>query len=256
MIYLDHAATTPLRACALAAFAEASAHAGNPSSVHGSGQEARRRLEDARSALAGVLDCEPIEVVLTAGGTEAVNLGIKGLFWQRRAEDTARTRVLVAEGEHHATLDSVAWLAEHEGAQIEWLPLDEEGTLQPQALAAAVQRDPGSVALVTALWVNNEIGTINPVEELAGVCARAEVPLHLDAVAALGHVPLQIAEVRRASGSRRGVGLVAVSVSGHKVGGPIATGALVLARAPGSCRCCTEAVSSAESGPEPRTSRV
>ncbi|PPI72271.1 cysteine desulfurase NifS [Rathayibacter rathayi] len=230
VIYLDHAATTPLRASALAAFAAASAHAGNPSSVHGSGQQARRRLEDARSALAGVLGCEPVEVILTAGGTEAINLGIKGLFWQRRAEDPARLRILVAEGEHQATLDSASWLDEHEGARIDWLPLEEEGTLRPETLAAALAEDPGSVALVTVLWVNNEIGTINPIEELAAVCAVAGVPLHVDAVAALGHLPLRIAEVRRASESRDGAGLVAVSVSGHKVGGPIATGALVLAR--------------------------
>ncbi|KQQ00667.1 MULTISPECIES: cysteine desulfurase family protein [unclassified Rathayibacter] len=230
MIYLDHAATTPLRAVALAAFADASAHPGNPSSVHGSGQEARRRLEDARAAIAAALGCEPIEVVLTAGGTEAINLALKGLYWQRVAEDPARTRILVPGGEHHATIDSVEWLASHEGAQVEWLPLDDEGTLRPEALAAAIARDSASVALVSALWVNNEIGTVAPVAELAAVCARARVPLHLDAVAALGHVPLEIGAVRRASSSRGGAGLVAVSVSGHKVGGPIATGALVLAR--------------------------
>ncbi|SMH37226.1 cysteine desulfurase [Rathayibacter oskolensis] len=230
MIYLDHAATTPLRASALAAFAEASANPGNPSSVHGAGQEARRRLEDARSDIAAALGCEPIEVVLTAGGTEAINLALKGLFWQRIAEDPARTRLLVPGGEHHATIDSVEWLAAHEGAEIELLPLDAEGALRPEVLAAAIDRDPASVALVSALWVNNEIGTIAPVAELAAVCARAGVPLHLDAVAALGHVPLAIGDVRRASGSRGGAGLVAVSVSGHKVGAPIATGALVLAR--------------------------
>ncbi|NQX03650.1 cysteine desulfurase [Rathayibacter sp. VKM Ac-2856] len=230
MIYLDHAATTPLRASALAAFAEASARPGNPSSVHGTGQEARRRLEDARSAIALALGCEPIEVILTAGGTEAINLGLKGLYWQRRAESSGRTRILVPGGEHHATIDTVEWLAAHEGAQIEWLELDAEGTLRPETLEAGLAADPDSVALVSALWVNNEIGTIAPVVELAAVCARAGVPLHLDAVAALGHVPLEIAEVRRASGSRDGAGLVAVSVSGHKVGGPIATGALMLAR--------------------------
>nr|WP_327437424.1 MULTISPECIES: cysteine desulfurase family protein [unclassified Rathayibacter] len=230
MIYLDHAATTPLRDVALAAFAEASAHPGNPSSIHGSGQEARRRLEDARAAIAAALGCEPIEVVLTAGGTEAINLALKGLYWQRLAEDPARIRILVPGGEHHATIDSVEWLAEHEGARIEWLPLDDEGTLRPEALAAAIERDPASVSLVSALWVNNEIGTVAPVAELAAVCARAGVPLHLDAVAALGHLPLEIADVRRASASSGGAGLVAVSVSGHKVGGPIATGALFLSR--------------------------
>ncbi|QHC59061.1 cysteine desulfurase family protein [Rathayibacter sp. VKM Ac-2760] len=230
MIYLDHAATTPLRASALAAFAEASAQPGNPSSVHGTGQEARRRLEDARASIAAALGCEPIEVILTAGGTEAINLALKGLYWQRRAEDGRRTRLLVPGGEHHATIDSVEWLAAHEGARIEWLELDAEGTLRPETLAAALAADAGSVALVSALWVNNEIGTIAPVVELAAVCARAGVPLHLDAVAALGHVPLEIGALRRDSGSRDGVGLVAVSVSGHKVGAPIATGALVLAR--------------------------
>ncbi|MWV50124.1 aminotransferase class V-fold PLP-dependent enzyme [Rathayibacter sp. VKM Ac-2803] len=229
-MYLDHAATTPLRDVALAAFAEASAHPGNPSSIHGSGQEARRRLEDARAAIAAALGCEPIEVVLTAGGTEAINLALKGLYWQRLAEDPARIRILVPGGEHHATIDSVEWLAEHEGARIEWLPLDDEGTLRPEALAAAIERDPASVSLVSALWVNNEIGTVAPVAELAAVCARAGVPLHLDAVAALGHLPLEIADVRRASASSGGAGLVAVSVSGHKVGGPIATGALFLSR--------------------------
>ncbi|QWL30304.1 cysteine desulfurase family protein [Rathayibacter toxicus] len=230
MIYLDHAATTPLRECALAAFTETSPHTGNPSSVHAAGQEARRRLEDARGELAAALGCEAIEVVLTAGGTEAINLAVKGLAWQRRAEDAARRRLLVPEGEHHATLDSVTWLAEHEGYDVQWLPLDSEGMVRTEVLAAAIERDPASVALVSSLWVNNEIGTINPVIELAEVCARAGVPLHLDAVAALGHLPLDIAAVRRASGSAQGGGLVAVSVSGHKVGAPIATGALVLAR--------------------------
>lgn len=230
MIYLDHAATTPLRPSALAAFADASALPGNPSSVHGAGQEARRRLEDARAALADALGCEPIEVILTAGGTEAVNLALKGLYWQRTAEDARRVRILVPEGEHHATIDSVEWLAAHEGARIEWLELDAEGILRPDVLAAALESDPGSVALVSALWVNNEIGSIAPVAELAEVCARAGVPLHLDAVAALGHVPIEIGAIRRASGSGAGAGLVAVSVSGHKVGAPIATGALVLSR--------------------------
>ncbi|WP_323742912.1 MULTISPECIES: cysteine desulfurase family protein [unclassified Rathayibacter] len=231
MIYLDHAATTPLRPSALAAFAEASAHAGNPSSVHGAGQEARRRLEDARSTIAHALGCEPIEIVLTAGGTEAINLAVKGLYWSRVGAAPARRRVLVPEGEHHATIDSAAWLAEHEGAEIDWLPLDSEGVLHPEVLAASIARDPESVALVTALWVNNEIGTIQPVVELASVCAEAGVPLHLDAVAALGHLPVDVGAVRRASGTRGGAGLVAVSVSGHKVGAPVATGALVLGRA-------------------------
>ncbi|WP_308197565.1 cysteine desulfurase family protein [Rathayibacter caricis] len=230
MIYLDHAATTPMRASALAAFVEASQSPGNPSSVHGAGQEARRRLEDARQILAESLGCEPVEVILTAGGTEAINLALKGLYWQRRAEDPARRRILAPGGEHHATIDSVEWLARHEDAAVEWLELDSEGVLRPEVLAAAIARDPASVALVSALWVNNEIGTIASVVELATVCAEAGVPLHLDAVAAFGHVPLAIADVRRASGSGGGAGLAAVSVSGHKVGGPIATGALVLAR--------------------------
>lgn len=231
MIYLDHAATTPMRDSAREAFLAALGHVGNPSSVHGAGQDARRALEDARASLAASLGCEPIEVILTSGGTEAINLALKGLFWQRRDADPRRTRILAPEGEHHATIDSLEWLAAHEGAELEWLPLNAEGALEPDVLERAIERDPGSVALVSALWVNNEIGTVLPVVELSRVAASAGVPLHLDAVAAFGHVPVDVAAVRRESGASGAGGLVAVSVSGHKVGGPVASGALVLSRA-------------------------
>ncbi|NQX10055.1 cysteine desulfurase [Microbacteriaceae bacterium VKM Ac-2855] len=220
-----------MRACARTAYLSALDHVGNPSSIHGSGQDARRVLEDARADLAGALGCEGIEVILTGGGTEAINLAIKGLFWQRRGEDPRRTRILAPAGEHHATIDSIEWLVSHEGADVEWLPLDAEGALQPETLAAAIARDPDSVALVTALWVNNEIGTILPVVELSRVAAASDVPLHLDAVAAFGHVPIDVAATRLASGARGGGGLVAASVSGHKVGGPVSSGALFLSRA-------------------------
>lgn len=231
MIYLDHAATTPMRAVARDAFVAALSHVGNPSSIHGAGQDARRALEDARATLAGTLGCEPIELILTSGGTEAINLALKGLFWRARAADPRRVRILAPSGEHHATIDSLDWLVAHEGAVVEWLPLDEEGALDPAVLAAAIDRDPDSVALVTALWVNNEIGTISPVVHFSAVCARAGVPLHLDAVAAFGHVPIDVSAVRRESGAIGDSGLVALSVSGHKVGGPVASGALVLSRA-------------------------
>ncbi|NQX27637.1 cysteine desulfurase [Microbacteriaceae bacterium VKM Ac-2854] len=219
-----------MRPVARDAFVAALAHVGNPSSIHGAGQDARRALEDARASLAASLGCEPIELILTSGGTEAINLALKGLFWHAQAADPRRVRILAPAGEHHATIDSVEWLAAHEGAVVEWLPLDAEGALQPAVLDAAIARDPSSVALVTALWVNNEIGTVLPVLELSTVCARAGVPLHLDAVAAFGHVPIDVAGVRRASGAVGSSGLVAVSVSGHKVGGPVASGALVLSR--------------------------
>ncbi|MBF4623988.1 cysteine desulfurase family protein [Clavibacter sp. VKM Ac-2872] len=221
-VYLDHAATTPMRPEAIAALAGALTLVGNPSSIHSHGQEARRVLEEAREAIARALDADPVEVILTSGGTESVNLGIKGLHGARVASDPRRTRILVPDGEHHATVDTVEWL-ERRGAVVERLPIDEVGRIRVDAVAAALAADPGSVSLLTFLAASNEVGTIQPVEELAALAAAHGVPVHVDAVAALGHMPVPF---RR----WRGAGVAAVSVSAHKVGGPVGSGALVLAR--------------------------
>lgn len=220
--YLDHAATAPLRAEAREAWLEASQVVGNASSIHGAGQATRRMLEDARERLAAVLDCQPIEVVLTSGGTEAVNLALKGLWWARTAGADA---IVVPDGEHHATLDAVAWLQDHEGARVVPVPLDRTARILPERFDDTLGDE---VALATALVANNEVGTVNDAAALGAAALARGVPLHLDAVAAFGHVPVGFRRWRgEASGS---AGLVALSVSGHKIGAPVGTGALVVSR--------------------------
>jgi cysteine desulfurase len=161
MIYLDHAATAPMRPEALEAYTAALGVVGNPSSIHGAGQAARALLEDGREAIAASLGADAVEVVLTGGGTEAVNLGIKGLYWARAA--VAGRRIVVPMAEHHATIDAVEWLARHEGAIVDWIEVDALGRIRLDALEAALATGAGEVALVTALWANNEVGTIQPV---------------------------------------------------------------------------------------------
>ncbi|MFC8245637.1 cysteine desulfurase family protein [Streptomyces chartreusis] len=222
MAYLDHAATTPMLPEAAEALTAQLSVTGNASSLHASGRRARRTVEEARETLAEALGARPSEVVLTSGGTEADNLAVKGLYWSRRDADPARTRtrVLASPVEHHAVLDAVHWLGEHEGATIEYLPVDSHGRVHPDALREAIARDPHDVALATVMWANNEIGTVMPIRELADVAAEFHVPLHADAVQAFGQVPVDFAAS----------GLAAMTVSGHKIGGPYGIGALLLGR--------------------------
>ncbi|MCX5171646.1 cysteine desulfurase family protein [Streptomyces antibioticus] len=220
MAYLDHAATTPMLPEAVEALAAHLSVTGNASSLHASGRTARRTVEEARETLADALGARPSEVVFTSGGTEADNLAVKGLYWARRDADPARTRVLASPVEHHAVLDAVHWLGEHEGATVEYLPVDSYGRVHPDALRAAIARNPDDVALATVMWANNEVGTVLPIRELADVAAESGVPLHADAVQAFGQIPVDF-------GSS---GLAAMTVSGHKVGGPYGIGALLLGR--------------------------
>ncbi|MEU9699714.1 cysteine desulfurase family protein [Streptomyces sp. NPDC047981] len=220
MAYLDHAATTPMLPEAIEAMTAQLAVTGNASSLHAAGRRARRTVEEARETLAAALGARPSEVVFTSGGTEADNLAVKGLYWARRDADPARTRVLASPVEHHAVLDAVDWLATHEGATVEYLPVDRYGRVHPDALREAIAREPQTVALATVMWANNEIGTIMPIRELADVAREFDVPLHSDAVQAFGQVPVDFAES----------GLAALTVSGHKIGGPYGIGALLLGR--------------------------
>ncbi|WP_405619452.1 cysteine desulfurase family protein [Streptomyces sp. NBC_00076] len=220
MAYLDHAATTPMLPEAVEALTAHVGTTGNASSLHASGRRARRSVEEAREVLAEALGARPSEIVFTSGGTEADNLAVKGLYWSRRDADPARTRVLASPVEHHAVLDAVHWLGEHEGATIEYLPVDPHGRVHPEALHEAIARNPDDVALATVMWANNEIGTVLPVRELAATAAEFGVPLHSDAVQAFGQIPLDFAAS----------GLAAMTVSGHKIGGPYGIGALVLGR--------------------------
>ncbi|MFR9725384.1 cysteine desulfurase family protein [Streptomyces sp. MS19] len=220
MPYFDHAATTPMLPEAVAAMTAQLTATGNASALHGSGRRARRVVEEGREAIAAALGARPSEVVLTAGGTEADNLAVKGLYWARNAADPRRTRVLASPVEHHAVLDPVRWLADHQGATVEWLPVDAHGRVHPEALRLVLADDPGSVALVTVMWANNEIGTVQPVAELAAVAAGHGIPLHTDAVQAVGQLDVDFA----ASGA------AALTVSAHKIGGPYGIGALLLSR--------------------------
>lgn len=220
MAYLDHAATTPMLPEAVRAMTAHLPVAGNASSLHAAGRAARRTVEEARESLAAALGARPSEVVFTAGGTEADNLAVKGLYWARRAADPARTRVLASPVEHHAVLDAVDWLADHEGATVEYLPVDAHGRVHPEALREAIARVPANVALITVMWANNEIGTIQPIRELASVAAEFGIPMHADAVQAVGQLDVDFAAS----------GLAAMTVSGHKIGGPYGIGALLLGR--------------------------
>jgi cysteine desulfurase len=219
-VYLDHAASTPMYPEAVAAMAEQLARVGNPSSLHAPGRAARRVVEESRERIAAALGCRPGEIVFTSGGTESDNLAVKGLFWGRRDADPRRTRVLASSVEHHAVLDPLHWLAEHEGAEVELLPVDELGRLDVDALRASVERDPGSVALLSVMWANNEVGTVQPVGEVVALAQQHGIPVHTDAVQALSQVPVDF--------SASGVDLM--TVTAHKVGGPYGVGALVVRR--------------------------
>ncbi len=218
-VYLDHAATTPMRASAVEAMTAALATVGNASSLHGSGRLARRRLEESRETLANLLGARPSEVIFTAGGTESDNLAVKGIFWARRAADPQRRRIVTTPVEHHAVLDAVQWLVEHEGAEVTWLPVNEVGAVSAAALRSALG-DPTDVALISVMWANNEVGTIMPIAELAAIAAEFDIPLHSDAIQAVGQIPVDFSTSA----------LAAMTVAAHKFGGPTGEGALLLRR--------------------------
>jgi cysteine desulfurase len=220
MAYLDHAATTPMHPQAVDLMSELLGQVGNASSLHATGRRARRIIEESRETVAAALGARPSEVVFTSGGTESDNLAVKGLFWARLAADSRRKKVLVSAVEHHAVLDSAVWLEEHEAAELVVLPVDATGRIDPAVLRVVIESDPTSVAMVSVMWANNEVGTVEPITALAAVAADYDVPLHTDAVQAIGALPVDFAAS----------GVAALTVTGHKLGGPVGTGALLLGR--------------------------
>lgn len=219
--YLDHAATSPMQPEVLQAYTHALASVGNPASTHAHGQDASEQLESARFSVAKYLGCEPVEVIFTSGGTESINIALKGGYWARQSEGATRPVILVAEGEHHATVEAAEWLRDHEGAELRWLPIDETGVLQPDTLQQSITEvGAEQIALLTFLWANNEVGSVASTAELCAIAQKANIPVHVDAVAALGQVPINVQEC----------GATMLSVSAHKVGGPVGVGALVSTR--------------------------
>lgn len=212
MHYLDHAATSPLRPVAREAWVEAAQSVGNPSSLHGDGRRARAVVEDARERIAAALGADPAEVILVSGGTEADNLALQGL-WRGRG---ATGRVVTTAVEHHAVLDTVRWLADAHQAEVVEVGADRSGLIDAAEFEAAL----AGATLATAMWVNNEVGAVQPVEALAARASEAGVPFHVDAVQAVGHLDVDF----------HALGAMTMAVSAHKLGGPVGVGALVARR--------------------------
>lgn len=218
--YLDHAATTPIRPQVLAAYTKALQAVGNPSSVHKFGQDARNALEAARESLAVSVGANRSEVIFTSGGTESDNLAIKGLYWDRNGKEADRKVIITAATEHHGVLDPIYWLADHQGAELALIPVDARGVFDLDWLAVFLAENHQRVALISLMWVNNETGVIADIAAITQLANQHSIPVHSDAVAAFGHIDIDFGAS----------GLAAMSISGHKIGGPVGTGALLVGR--------------------------
>lgn len=217
-VYFDNAATSPINEVALQALLEQARATGNPSSLHSYGREARRNVEEARERIAALVECEPSEVIFTGSGTEANNLAIKGIYWHRLSENKKRKVIITSSFEHHAILDPVRWLAESEGAEIIEVPVDGSGYLKLDYLETALENRGTEVSLISVMHSNNEVGTIQPIAEIVRLAKKYDIPVHSDAIQSFGKIPLSYSEL----------GLFALTISAHKLGGPIGVGALIL----------------------------
>jgi len=213
-VYLDHAATTPMFDVAIDAMNTSLRKLGNPSSLHTEGRSTRKDVEDAREKIAQAVDCLASEIIFTGSGTEADNAAIKGLFWH-----SDRKVILISSIEHHAVLDAAHWLVEHEGAQLIEIPVTKDGVIDLAFVKQVIAERRDEIALISVMHSNNETGVIQPIADL--VTIAGDIPVHCDAVQSFTKVPL----------SFKDLGLFAMTISGHKVGGPLGIGALILRRA-------------------------
>jgi len=218
-IYLDHASTTAIYPVVVERLAEDLLKLGNPSSIHTMGQTARAMLEGAREDLARVVGCDRQEVVFTSGGTESDNLAIKGLYWASINENPDRNIIVSAYTEHHAVIDPIEWLEKYQGAQVHWLKVDERGVLDLEELEQFIQANQNKIALISLMWSNNEVGVLTDLRKIVELAKPHNIPVHTDAVAAFGHTDVNFFP-----------GLTAMSLSAHKVGGPVGVGALIVSR--------------------------
>ena len=215
-IYFDHAATTPISEIALAALTNQAKKLGNASSLHSAGRSVRKDLETAREEIAKAIDCSPSEVIFTATGTEANNLAIKGLYW--KAIKDGKNLIITSTFEHHAVMDPISWLAEHEGAQIIQIDVDRNGVVDLDKLKQVVIDNKAKIAFISIMHSNNEVGTLQNIAEVVKIAG--DTPVHSDCVQSFGKVEL----------SFKDLGLTGATISAHKIGGPLGVAALILKR--------------------------
>jgi cysteine desulfurase len=213
-IYFDHAATTTMVEPAIAALTDAIKKLGNASSLHSAGRSVRKDLEQAREQIAQAIDCAPSEVIFTATGTEANNLAIKGLYWLGVKKN--KKVIITSTFEHHAVADPITWLAEHEGAQVVPIDVDRNGFVDLKQLAAQVEEHKNNIALISIMHANNEVGTIQDINQVVKIAG--DIPVHSDCVQSFGKVEL----------SFKKLGVIAATISAHKIGGPLGVAALIL----------------------------
>ena len=213
-IYLDHAATTPMLPAAIDAYARQMAQTGNASSLHAQGRAVRKAVEESRELIAKAAGCDASEIIFTASGTEANNLAIKGFYWSNPSKKT----IVVSAIEHHAVIDPVEWLKEHEGARVIYAPVDSLGVLDLTALEKIVSEHRDDIAVIAIMHSNNEVGTIQPIADVVKVAG--DIPVHTDAVQSFGKIVFDF----------KALGVTSATISAHKLGGPLGVAALILKR--------------------------